>query len=329
MQLRDPREHVAAGAGLGVERRPLVRVLAVGEVEHLLVGDGQVLGEVLVVGREPAADRGVVAGGLGEGLVGEPVPGRGGDLAAGLLELGADRVVGLGFDDHGDALVVLGRGADHRRAADVDVLDRDLVVDVVAGDRLLEGVEVDADQVDRLDPLALQRRHVLGVAAARQQRRVQARVQRLDPAVEDLLLAGELGDVGHLQARLAQGAGGAAGGEDLDAEGGEALGEVGDAGLVGDRDQRPAHPDRAVADGLGLGVCGASVIDRRPHARSAGVDPNPAPGDHADRLRVELVLDRVDRLLQRSPGRLRRAPATSRWSDRPARCRRPRRRSGR
>ena len=76
-------------AGLGVERRPLVRVLAVGEVEHLLVGDREVFGEVLVLGREPAADRGVVAGGLGEGLVGEPVPGRGGDLAAGLLQLGA------------------------------------------------------------------------------------------------------------------------------------------------------------------------------------------------------------------------------------------------
>ena len=135
VQLRDPREDVAAHPGLGVERRALVRVLAVGEVEHLLVGDREVLGEVLVGGREPAADRGVVAGGLGEGLVGEPVPGRGRDLAAGLLQLGADRVVGLGLDDHGDAVVVLGRGADHRRPADVDVLDRDLGLDFVAGDR--------------------------------------------------------------------------------------------------------------------------------------------------------------------------------------------------
>ena len=37
---------------------------------------------------------------------------------------------------------------------------------------------------------------------------------------------------------------------------GEALGEVGDPGLVGDRDQRPPHPDRAVAHGLCAGVCG-------------------------------------------------------------------------
>ena len=125
--------------------------------------------------------------------------------------------------------MVLGRGADHRRPADVDVLDRDLGLDLVAGDGLLEGVEVDADQVDRLDPLALQRRHVLGVVAPRQQRRVQPRVQRLDPAAEDLLLAGELGDVGHLEPGLAQRRRGAAGGEDLDPEAGEAAGEVGDA----------------------------------------------------------------------------------------------------
>ncbi len=82
VQLRHPGEDVAAHADLRVERRPLVRVLAVGEVELLLVGDRQVFGEVLVGGREPAADRGVVAGDVGEGLVGEPVAGRGRDLAA-------------------------------------------------------------------------------------------------------------------------------------------------------------------------------------------------------------------------------------------------------
>jgi hypothetical protein len=81
-------------------------------------------------------------------------------------------------------------------------------------------------------------------------------MQRLHPASEDLLLAGELGDVGHLDPGLAQRRGGPAGREDLDAEAGEALAEVGDAGLVGDRDQRPPHPDRAVAHGLGADVCG-------------------------------------------------------------------------
>ena len=223
--------------------------------------------------------------------------------------------------------MVLRRGADHRRPADVDVLDRDPLVDLVAGDGLLERVEVDADQVDRLDPLALEHRHVLGVVAPRQQRRVQPRVQGLHAAVEDLGLAGELGDVGDLEPRLAQGARGAAGREDLDPLRGQRPGEVGDAGLVGDRDQRPAHPDRAVAHGLGRGVCwGLSHRRRRPRA-VVGVDPNCARRDHADRLRVELVLDRVDRLLQRA--RSRSAGPAPRAGGSAGRCRRPRRRSGR
>src|SRR4051794_33766190 len=41
-----------------------------------------------------------------------------------------------------------------------------------------------------------------------------------------------------------------------------------------------------------------SVIDHD-DAGIAGIDPNPAPRDHADRLRVELVLGRVDRPLER------------------------------
>ncbi len=218
MQLRDPREHVGAVADLRVERGPLVRVLSVGEVEDLLVGEREVLGVVLVMGREPAADRGVVAGGLRERLVGQPVPGRLGDLPAGLLELGEHGVVGLRLDKHGHAAVVLGRGADHRRPADVDVLDRNVGIHLAVGDRLLERVEVDADQVDRLDPLALEGRDVLGVVAAGEQRRVQPRVQRLHPPAEDLGRARELGDIGDLDPGLAQRGGGAAGGEDLDPE---------------------------------------------------------------------------------------------------------------
>jgi hypothetical protein len=141
--------------------------------------------------------------------------------------------------------VVLRRGADHRRPADVDVLDRGLLVDVIAGDGLLEGVEVDRDQVDRLDPLGGQRVHMGGVVAPRQERRVEARVQRLHPPVEDLLLAGELGDVGDLEPGVAERRGGAAGREDLHPERRQRPGEVGDPGLVGDRDQGAAYADRA------------------------------------------------------------------------------------
>src|SRR5882672_2054718 len=44
----------------------------------------------------------------------------------------------------------------------------------------------------------------------------------------------------------------------------------------------------------------ASLIDYDP-AWIVGIDPNPARRDHADRLRVELVLDGVDRQLERRP----------------------------
>ena len=160
--LRDPREDVGARPGLDVERRLLVRVLAVGELEELVVRHHPVARVGLVAGPEPARDRGVVGGGVGERLVREPVPGLGRDLAARLAQLLEHRVVALRPDDDGDPVVVLGRGADHRRAADVDVLDRLRLADARLGDRALERIEVDADEVDRLDPLGGERRHVLG-----------------------------------------------------------------------------------------------------------------------------------------------------------------------
>ena len=47
MQLLDAREEVAARAALGVVRGALVRVLAVGEVEHLVERDDERVGERL------------------------------------------------------------------------------------------------------------------------------------------------------------------------------------------------------------------------------------------------------------------------------------------
>ena len=77
VELRKAGQEVARKADFAVERPTLVGVLAIGEFEQLLVGDHLVLGEVLVGLAEPARDRRVVAGGVGEGLVGKPVTGRG------------------------------------------------------------------------------------------------------------------------------------------------------------------------------------------------------------------------------------------------------------
>ena len=164
-----------ARADLGVERRVLMRVLAVGEVEELLVGLDPVAREDLVALPEPAADRGVVARRLGERLVGEPVPRLDRDLPARLLELGEHGVVALGLDHDRHVAVVLGRRADHRRPSDVDVLERLVLAHVEARDGALERVEVHAHEVDLLDPLLLERLEVSGVVADGEQRRVELR----------------------------------------------------------------------------------------------------------------------------------------------------------
>ena len=134
--------------------------------------------------------------------------------------------------------MVLGRRADHRRTADIDVLDGLLLAHPGVGDRLFERIEVHANEVDRLDPLVLERLHVVGQVPPRQQRRVQPWVERLDPSAKDLRRAGELRDVGHLESRVAQRRGRAARGQDLDIEVAQRPGEVHDARLVGDGDKR-------------------------------------------------------------------------------------------
>ena len=125
----------------------------------------------------------------------------------------------------------------------------------------LERVQVHAHQVDELDPVLLGGAHVLRVVAHRQQARVQLRVQRLDAAVHDLRKAGEVGDRAHLDARVGQLAGGAAGGDDLDPQLRQAAGELDDPRLVGDRQQRAPdlrpdlpHGRRGGGHGIDVGV---------------------------------------------------------------------------
>ena len=82
VQLAHAREHAAARADLRVEGRPLVRVLAVRQVDRLLVGAHVEVGEVVAALGEPARDRGVVAGRVGERLGGERLARLGRERAA-------------------------------------------------------------------------------------------------------------------------------------------------------------------------------------------------------------------------------------------------------
>ena len=80
--------------------------------------------------------------------------------------------------------------------------------------------------------------HVLGQVAPGEDAAMDLRVQRLDAAVEHFRETGVVADLGHGQPGVAQHFGGAAGGQQLDALGGEALSEFKNTRLVGDGNQR-------------------------------------------------------------------------------------------
>ena len=69
---------------------------------------------------------------------------------------------------HDDPSKILGRGPDHGRATDVDLLQRVGERDAGASDRFGKGVEIGGDDVDRDDLVRFERAHVRRVVAASQ-----------------------------------------------------------------------------------------------------------------------------------------------------------------
>jgi hypothetical protein len=157
------REQVHAGAHLLVVRGALMRVLAVGQVGDLLVRPDEQGREVVGALGEPAGDRRVVAGGVGERVARKRLARLDRERAAGRLQLGEHAVVGLRLDDDRRERVVLRGRANHRRPADVDVLDDLGVGHAAPGGGALEGVEVDAHEIDGLDAVLRERGDVLGI----------------------------------------------------------------------------------------------------------------------------------------------------------------------
>jgi hypothetical protein len=214
-----------------------VRVLAVAELLDAL--EGEVDGgreRVVVAGGvglvEPGDDGGVVGSGVGESRPGQPTPGGVAEfaLAPELVEHGA--VLG-GVDEDGHVVVVLGRGPHHGGATDVDHLDAGL---------LTEGVEVAHDEVDGRDAVGLEVGQVLGLRTVGEYAAVDLGVERLDPAAEHLGRPGDLGHLGVGDAVLGQEPGRVAARHQLDVEGGQALGQSLEAGLVPHREQGPHRP---------------------------------------------------------------------------------------
>jgi hypothetical protein len=127
----------------------LMRVLAVPEVSHLVEREPDERRHRGIVRGEPPRDRGVVGRRVGERLGGQPPP-----HLERQTSLGPDGVEDLAVarrahDDADGGEVLRGR-ADHRRSADVDLLDH-VVLPGPARHGLAERVQVHDDEIDRLD----------------------------------------------------------------------------------------------------------------------------------------------------------------------------------
>ncbi len=184
-----------------------------------------------------AGDHRVVAGGVGEGFLREPAPQAEGGGSGAARELGEEAVVVAWIDQYGQAAEVLGRRPDHRRAADVDHLDRLRLGDSRARDGAFERVEIDRHEIEACDAVFRQRRGVRRLRPVGEDAAVNPRVERLDAAVEDLGEAGDFGDAGDGEPGRGEVPPGATGRDELEAEGGESAGELDQTGLVGNGEQ--------------------------------------------------------------------------------------------
>ena len=182
-----------------------MRVLAVGELEHLLERAHHQRREVGALLLEPARDRGVVAGRVGERLRGEALARRRRQPAVELAQLGQDRVVALGADHRrrrtGSSWPPPGSSTDRRCRCSRSPRGRPRRGGRRSA-RTGTGSRTPGRRTRRRGP----RRpaHVRGVVAQRQQPGVELRVERLDPAVHDLGETGQIGDRAHLDPGLRQ-----------------------------------------------------------------------------------------------------------------------------
>ena len=131
-----------------------------------------------------------------------------------------------------DAVVVFRRAAEHRRAADVNVLNRVVQAHIRLGDRRLERVQIHDHQINRRDAVLFGGGLVRFIAADEKQAAVDFRVQRLHAAIQHFGKAGVFADVLHRETCVAQCLGRAAGGDDFNSSLCKNLGELNQPGFV-------------------------------------------------------------------------------------------------
>ena len=225
------------------------------------------------VAGEPLRDRRVVGS--------RPRVGRGGEAPAEvesgpavvLRQLAQDSGVVLRVGGDDDEIVVLGRRADQRGSANVDLLDR-LVAVRAAGDGFLERVEVNDHEVDGLDPVGLHRLAVGGEVAPGEDTAMDRGMQRLDPPVHHFRVAGDVRNVSRFEPRVGERPRGAAARHQRDAALGQRRGEFHQPRLVGNREQRPLHRDPIAIAHPHSSSCARPSSSHSANSRTA---PSPPP----------------------------------------------------
>ena len=150
-----------------------------------------------------------------------------------------------------------------------------------------ERIEVDDDELERLDRRDRKLPAVVGVPAIGEDPRMDPRMERLHPPVEHLREAGDRGDVRDRHARLAEGPRRPARADQLEAAAHESPGEVHQPRLVRDRQERPPRTRK--------GRLGSGGVDRDPPP----VHVERTAEEERHRVREDPVLHRVEPLEER------------------------------
>lgn len=243
-------------AGFPVERRLLVRVLAVAKVFHLPKADGGFVGEFFFnppAGLEVGGDHRVVMRGVRERLDRQLVA----ELVRdpeGTLHLFQHRAVISGIAQHQNILVVLRCRPQKRHAADVDVLDQLVVIQRFSLEHFLKRIEIDRDQIKGGDAVGFHGIGVLGFVGKPQQPAENFGVEGFHAAVQDFRETGQRRHLGDIHLRLAERGGGAARGDDLGLEIDQPVGQINHPGFIGDGQKSAANLSHARTASWNIGT---------------------------------------------------------------------------
>ena len=207
-----------------------MRILAVAETLHLVEIEEKFLGKTGLTAHVLGYVA-VVECGVRVGLGRQTETGLRQCVTVGSYFLCHSRVV-VGVADHGDALAVLRRGAEHGRSAYVDVFDGVGEGHTLLGHGGLEGVQIHYHHVDQADAVVGELFHVVYVITASEQGAVNLGVECLHATSADFRKTCDLADACHGQSALQQHLHGASGGDDLPSHILEGCGELHNASFI-------------------------------------------------------------------------------------------------